>query len=97
MIAGVDDGAQATEEATELLRLDWEEGIRVAFATPHYGEENIGAPARSVILEGFNRLTEVAKKMVPGMRLSLGTEWYCSEDIVERVRNKEAWPINDSD
>ena len=96
-IIGVDDGAQTMEEALELLRLDQEEGIQVVFATPHYGAENGYAPGSNDIWFGFNRLSEAAKEAVPGMKVSFGTEWYCAEDIVDRIRRREAWPMMDSD
>ncbi len=97
VIVGVDDGAQTMEEATELLRLDWEEGIRVVFATPHYGIENGYAPTNEEIWLGFNRVSEAASKAVPGLRVDFGTEWYCAEDIVERIGRHEAWPMMPSD
>ena len=81
------------EEAVDLLKLDWEEGIRVVFATPHYGVENGYAPGTDDIRRGFRRLSEAAEKALPGMRIHSGTEWYCSEDIVSRIRNHEAWPM----
>ena len=96
-IPGVDDGAQTMEEAIALLRLDWEEGIRTVFATPHYGIENGYAPDRDEVQCRFRQLTEAAKEAVSGIRLYLGTEWYCSDHIVERIRNREAWPMALSD
>ena len=49
VLPGLDDGAATMEEALELLRLDWEEGIRTVFATPHYGIENGYAPTNEKI------------------------------------------------
>ncbi len=97
IIVGVDDGAQSLKEALELLQLDWEEGIRVVFATPHYGIENGYAPDSNEVLRGFNKLSDAAGEAVPGMKICLGNEWYCAEDIVERILRHEAWPMADSD
>ena len=72
VIVGVDDGAQSTEEAMELLRLDWEEGVRTVFATPRFGMENGRAPGSDDIWFGFNRLKEAARQAVPGMEISYG-------------------------
>lgn len=93
VIVGVDDGAQTIDEAMELLRLDWEEGIRVVFATPHYGIENGYAPDNNDVWFGFNKLCDAASEAVPGMRIMFGSEMYCAEDIVNRIRNHEAWPL----
>ncbi len=97
VIPCLDDGAQTMEEAMELLRLDWEEGVRVVFATPHYGIENGYAPDRNDVWIGINRLSEAAREAVPGMKVSFGAEMYCSEDIVERIRKHEAWSLMPSD
>ena len=97
VMVGVDDGAETMDEAMELLRLDWEEGIRVVFATPHYGIENGYAPENNDVWFGFNKLSEAASEAVPGMRIDFGSEWYCAEDIVNRIRNHEAWPLMPSD
>ena len=96
-IVGVDDGAQSEEEALELLKQDWDEGIRIVYATPHYGIENGYAPSNNDIRVGFNRLCDAAQSAGLGIKVRMGTEWYCAEDIVDRIRNHEAWPMMDSD
>ena len=93
----VDDGSQSVHETMELLDLNWEEGIRIVFATPHYGEENGYKPSRDRIRGGFDRVTEYMTLSSCPMKVKLGTEWYCSEHIVERIRNQEAFPMGDSD
>ena len=97
IIPEVDDGAQSVGEGIELLHLDWNEGIRRVFATPHYGIENGYAPAKNQTREGFGRLNEYVMLGFPGMKIFQGSEWYCSDDIVERIRNKEAFPMGNSD
>lgn len=95
VLVGVDDGAQTMEEAIELLRLDWEEGIRVVFATPHYGKENGFAPNSDDIWYQYNKLVEAAGESVPGIKIRFGAEMYCSDDIVERIG--KTWPMMPSD
>ena len=97
VVMNVDDGAQSFGEGLELLRLDWEEGIRRVFATPHYGEENGYAPEKRDIDRGFRLLKQHLELGYPGMKIFLGTEWYCSDHIVERIRNGEAFPMGNSD
>lgn len=93
IIFNVDDGAASIEEAIALIKMDYEEGARVIYASPHYGIENGYSPKKNVVLKRFNQLC----KSVPDVELRLGTEWYCSEDIVQRIMRKEAWPMGDSD
>ena len=97
VLVQVDDGAQSMDEAMELLRLDWEEGARIVFATPHYGIENGYAPDKNDAWYRFNKLSEAASEALPGIRVHFGTEWYCADDIVQRIRNHEAWPMMPSD
>ena len=97
LIPGVDDGAENDQEMQELLALDREEGIQWAFATPHYGEENGYAPGRDKVGSEYRMLSEYLFLSGSPIRVRLGTEWYCSDHIVERIRNQEAFPMGDSD
>lgn len=97
IVPKVDDGSQSIEESLDLLRLDREEGIQWAFATPHYGEENGYAPEKGQISAGFRYLCEEVLKSGSPIKTILGTEWYCSDHIVERIRNQEAFPMGNSD
>lgn len=98
MVPGVDDGAQDTEEGIDLGFLDRNEGIDVVFATPHYGIENGYAPDRELVEEQFEKITgSYGGDYNCYPDVYLGTEWYCSDDIVERIRKKEAFPMGDSD
>lgn len=97
IIPGVDDGAQSLQEALDLLRLDREEGIRTVFATSHYGIENGYAPDLKEVQRKFALLTEAARETVPDMTIRLGAEWYCSDEIVDRIRRGEASPMLPSD
>ena len=97
IVYDVDDGAQTLQEALALLRLDWEEGARVVYATPHYGWENVCAPDAALVRQRFLELKAAAAEELPGMRLCLGTEWYCADDLADRVRRGEAWPMEPGD
>lgn len=100
IIPGVDDGAVDLDEAVDLAYLDRNEGIDVIFATPHFGKENGYAPDKALVASQFE---EIEQGCNPGgdcnciPSVCLGTEWYCSDDIVERIRNGEAYPMGKSD
>ena len=96
IIPGADDGSKTKKETMELLRLDREEGIEWVFATPHYGEENGYAPDRQYVSREYGQLAESLPADSP-VKILLGTEWYCSDHIVERIRNREAFPMGNSD
>ena len=99
IIPGVDDGAQDLDEAEDMAFLDREEGMDVVFATPHYGKENGYAPKKELIKQRFDELQRGInwdQGECPNAIISLGTEWYCSDDIVTRIKNKEAYPMGHS-
>ena len=97
LIPGVDDGSQSEKETMELLGLVREEGIQCAFATPHYGMENGYKPDREEVGRKYKKLSEFLFLSRSPVNVQLGTEWYCSEQIVERIRNREAFPMGESD
>ena len=97
VLIGVDDGAQSMEEAIEMLRQEWEQGVRVVFATPHYGIENGFAPDANTVWFELNRLNDVRTERIPGVQLNFGNEIYCAENVVDRIRNHEVWPLMPSD
>ena len=97
IIFGADDGAESLKEAIELLKLDREEGAYAVFATPHYGMENGFAPDAAGVMRNFELLKERAAEEVPEVKLYLGTEWYCSWDLGDRVHRRDAFRMNDTD
>lgn len=97
VLPGVDDGSQSIGESMELLGLSWEEGFRVVFATPHYGIENGYAPRCEQIRKSYRSLSEYMYLSSCPSQIMVGAEWYCSEDIVERIRNNESFAMGDSE
>lgn len=94
VVFGVDDGSSSPEESIAMLRMAYDEGIRTVFATPHYGAENGYDPDAGVIRRNFDELVRLAGEEVPGIRLFLGTEWYCADDLPERIRAGKAYTMN---
>ena len=97
IIPGADDGSQSEEETAELLRLAREEGIQWVFATPHYGIENGYAPDMGRADAWYREKEQFLFLSGSPVKALLGTEWYCSDDIVSRIRNREAFPMGSSD
>jgi len=97
IIWGADDGASSPAEAVELLKLDREEGACVVFATPHFGRESGFRWKADRARENFAILKERAAEAVPEVRLFLGTEWYCMNEMAEKIRGGDAFRMNDTD
>lgn len=78
----VDDGAEDMEETKKLLQMEYEDGVRTIFVTPHY---RIGMfePDMERILEQYERVKKEAAKIGDGMRILLGCEFHTNLDMVE--------------
>jgi len=100
ILPGCDDGAKDIQETMELLRADREEGVLDIIATPHYGIENGYAPKAAKVRSAFDMVmkesTEGSSCERRGIRLYLGEEVYCSQDVADRYGKKETLTINDT-
>ena len=94
IVFGADDGAASLDEAAAILKMDRDEGAYAVFATPHYGSENIFTPDAALVARNFELLKERAAREAPGVRLYLGTEWYCAWNLADRIRRREAFRMN---
>ena len=93
----IDDGAETGEETVEMLCMAWEQGVRTVFATPHFGIENGYDTSFDDYWFGANRLKDATRYTVPYMDIVFGAEIYCSDDIVDRIREVERIPLIESD
>lgn len=97
IMPGIDDGAETGEETVEMLRMAWKQGVRTVFATPHFGVENGYDTSFDDYWFGANRLKDATRETVPYMDIVFGAEIYCSDDIVDRIRQIEKIPLIESD
>lgn len=97
IIFGADDGASSLMESVRMLKMDRDEGAYAVFATPRYGRETGYTPDAAGVMRNFELLKERAAEEVPEVRLYLGTVWYCSWDLGDRIRRREAFRMNETD
>ena len=97
IMPGIDDGAETGEETVEMLHMAWDQGVRTVFATPHFGIENGYDTSFDDYWFGANRLMDATRYIVPYMDIVFGAEIYCSDDIVNRIREIERIPLIRSD
>lgn len=57
----VDDGAGSVREARAMLHREYEDGVRVIIATPHY-REGMFEPSAKKILNAYIRMRRLAEK-----------------------------------
>lgn len=86
LLYGVDDGPKSMDESLELLRLEYRDGVRTIFLTPHYRRGMFECPADR-IWQHFQLLQERAGQLFPDLRLLLGREVHVTMDIVQQLRS----------
>lgn len=92
----VDDGAQTLEEACGMLRMAYEEGIRIIVLTPHHHPRR-GRTGLRELKRQVRRLRERIPEIGEDLRLFLGMEVFFGEDILEEIDEGEIKPMGKSD
>lgn len=87
ILADVDDGARNIEETKEILKLEYADGVRKIFLTPHY-RKGMFETSEDDILKQYEAAKEIAKEIGEDFELILGCEFYASGDI--EVLQKES-------
>ena len=82
IVPHVDDGASSMEESMNLLRMEYEDGVRTIYVTPHYRRGMFETPMEK-IYEQFARVKEAAPQIGPDLRIFLGCEFHANMDMVD--------------
>lgn len=85
IVPSVDDGAGSLEEALKILQMQYDQGVRTIFCTPHFRKKMFETPL-SEIREQFKRLREAAWEMNQELRLYLGCEFHANMEMVPLLR-----------
>lgn len=89
ILPGVDDGARNDDQALEMLRAAEADGIQIVAVTPHAHHVNAGR-----ILEGVERLRELAGKAGIDIEIVPGHEARLAPDLADRYNRKDLLPLN---
>lgn len=96
ILPGLDDGAQNWEQAGDMLRIAWEQGIKKIVATPHFmpGHDN---PEKEKVLEQLTRLQAISDKRGYGIRIYSGNEIYYHEEVPELLDAGKIFTLAESE
>lgn len=86
LIPGVDDGAEDMEEALKLLQMEYQDGVRIIYLTPHYRRRMFECPMDRIEHQ-YETLKKEANKIVPDMKLYLGCEYHANMEMLELIQN----------
>jgi protein-tyrosine phosphatase len=88
----IDDGARTVEEAVEMARIAFEDGIEYMVSTPHMFNGLSDNPQPSEILDRVAALNEAIGSQ--GLKILPGNEVHISHEIVEQARSNRVTKIN---
>ncbi|MDA8016060.1 MAG: capsular biosynthesis protein [Thermoanaerobaculia bacterium] len=75
ILPGVDDGAEDLDEALEICRLAYEDGVRAMVATPHLRQESFWNDDRNLLVDRFKALRAAVRRTFEGeFEIHLGGE-----------------------
>ena len=94
ILADVDDGARNIEETKEILKLEYADGVRKIFLTPHY-RKGMFETSEDDILKQYEAAKEIAKEIDEDFELILGCEFYASGDIevLQNEPTRTLWAV----
>ena len=91
ILPGVDDGSKSMEMSLQLLKMEYEQGVRSVVLTPHC---IAGRTQPGLLREQFEQLTVQTQMQYPDMQLYLGNELMYSDTITEELTKQNAFTIN---
>lgn len=92
ILAGVDDGAKTDEQMFDLMRLEYDCGVRHLCFTPHYNPA-LFEPRPQKIAESFEKAKAFVGENFPDMSVYLGNEVFMRPDTTERLRDGSCKPL----
>ena len=95
ILPGVDDGARSMDDAMALLKIEYEDGIRTIYLTPHFRYQMF-EPTGERIEKQYELLQLNAQKEFPDLRLELGCEFHSCISMVDMLRMHNRFTMGES-
>lgn len=94
ILPNIDDGAKDMEEAVEMARIAYKEGITKIVATPHYIED--GEFISKGLDDKVEKLNNILKEKEIDLEVLTGNEVYITPNMVSLVENRYINTINNN-
>lgn len=95
IVPNIDDGAKSLDDALEMAKIAYDEGIRKIVNTSHY-HPNFEYKKGKELFESVKEFNNILKLNNLDIELLIGNELYYSEDIIEIIEQKEFYTLNNS-
>lgn len=96
ILPNMDDGSHSDEESLEMLRIAYEEGTDIIFATPH-NMPGKGRPSPPKVYAAVERLQGLADDADIPIQILAGTEYYFREEVMDILERDQAIPFGNSE
>lgn len=91
----LDDGAKNDGEAYQMLRMAYDEGIRVIVATPHHHERR-GMCTPGQYRRALAKVRKMAREIDERFYIMPGMEIYFSQDVIKKLEHKKVQTMGES-
>ena len=95
IVPNIDDGAKSLDDALEMAKIAYDEGIRKIVNTSHY-HPNFEYKKGKELFESVKEFNNILKLNNLDIEVLIGNELYYSEDIIEIIEQKEFYTLNNS-
>ena len=95
IVPNIDDGAKSLDDALEMAKIAYDEGIRKIVNTSHY-HPNFEYKKGKELFESVKEFNNILKLNNIDIEVFIGNELYYSEDIIEIIEQKEFYTLNNS-
>ncbi|MBP3205028.1 MAG: protein-tyrosine-phosphatase [Lachnospiraceae bacterium] len=96
VLPNMDDGSHSDEQSLEMLRIAYDEGTDVIYATPH-NMPGKGRPSPEQVYAAVDRLQDLADDAGIPIQILPGTEYYFREEVMDIFEEDRAVPFGDSE
>lgn len=89
ILPGVDDGSRNMEQTLAMLKIAYDEGVRIIIATPHYHIGRMMADAK-VVNERICQVKDIVAEKFPGLEIYGGQEIYYYSEAMDVLAEGKA-------
>ena len=95
IVPNIDDGAKNINDALEMAKIAYSEGIRKIINTSHY-HPSFDYKKGKELSHSINNFNYILKQNNIDIEVCIGNELYYSEDIIQIIEEREFYTLNNS-
>ena len=88
ILPNIDDGPRSMDLTIEILKKEYEDGVRTIFATSHF-RRGMFEPDLDRLYRRYQEVREKAQEVAGDLEILLGCEFHANMEMVETLKNRE--------